>query len=214
MEYIKNGKYKRNTIKTEQDIEIYTNSFWYFVDEYISGLEDKEDIKNRICFSGCLRYIYNHLFKPGFNDYIISNRNSTIDYSDINELYFVYDLYLQLCSKYKIEYTLNGFLTLTGISKDIINNWQELKQIPKHDMKYSNDLWKTFVEKVKSNSEQALHESMLGGNLMAYATLKCWYGWKEEQTVNINQISNNNIQSIESIAQNHNIQIPEKPDFN
>lgn len=213
MEYIKNGKYKRNTIKTEEDIEVYTNTFWYFVDEYISGLENKDDIKNRICFSGCLRYVYNHLFKPGFNDYIINNRTSIIDYSDINELYFVYDLFLQLCSKYKIEYTLNGFLTLTGISKEVFLSWLEYKNIPKHDMKYSNDLWRDFVKKVKANSEQSLHESMLGGNLMAYATLKCWYGWKEEQTINVNQISQNNIKPLESIAADHNIQLPEKPDL-
>ena len=213
MEYIKNGKYKRNTIKTEEDIEIYTNSFWYYVDDYINSLNNPDDIKDRLCFSGCLRHIYRNMFKPGFDDYIISNRNSTIDYANINELYFVYDLYLQLCNKYKKEYTLNGFLTLTGISKEVFLSWLEYKNIPKHDVKYSNDLWRDFVKTVKSNSEQSLHESMLNGNLMAYATLKCWYGWKEEQTVNINQIANNNIQSIESIAMNHNISIPEKPNL-
>ena len=42
-----------------------------------------------------------------------------------------------------------------------------------------SDAWVAFAKKLDENSENALSDSMLGGNLMAYAQLKCWYGWTE-----------------------------------
>ena len=40
-------------------------------------------------------------------------------------------------------------------------------------------MWVDFAKKINENSEMALSESMLQGNVMAYAQLKCWYGWSE-----------------------------------
>lgn len=223
---------KRSTARTEQGIEVYESEIDRLCDEYIDRLNNPEDIKNRITFSGLLRYIYKHLFKPKQTDLIYNGKTSILDYGDIETLNRVYELFTDLCCRYQKEYTLNSFLTMTGISNDTINNWEKGIKIPNnnryssnyvsssqngidnniynnsdistYDKQYSSsalvndiyninnsnvngenrvlprELWVGFAKRVKQGSEQSLSESMLSGNLMAYATLKCWYGWKEE----------------------------------
>ena len=91
---------------------------------------------------------------------------------------------------YKKEFTLNSFSFLTGIDELTINRWSEGKQIPDYaDSNIPSNIWCIFAKKVKSNSEKALHDSMLNGNLMAYATLKCWYGWQETPQAQVIQVS-------------------------
>lgn len=208
----KTGKIKRNTIITQDEIEVYENKMWLLVDEYIDGLLDKDDIKNRLCFSGLLRFIYKHLFKPTMNDIIYNNRKSIINYEDINALYCVYNLYLDLCAKYKMEYTETGFTTFSGISINTLIDWRNNKNIPNVNG-LSTSLWFQFAQEIYKNSEQSLSESMLNSNTMALAYLKCKYSWIESSNLQVttNNSANNNIVPLTEIANNHNIQIPEKP---
>lgn len=170
---------KNNTIVSNDGIEVYDTEIDRLVDDYIGTLNDENDIKNRITFSGLMRYIYNNLFKPTKDMVIRNNRNSILDYSDIALLMDVYNKYIDVCCKYKQEYTLNKFCNMTGISSDTIRNWQKGIKVPTVEG-VSSDAWVCFAKKISENSEQALSESMLNGNLMAYAQLKCWYNWKEE----------------------------------
>ena len=210
----KTGKIKRNTIITQEEIEVYQNKMWLLVDEYIDGLLEKDDIKNRLCFSGLLRFIYRHLFKPTINDIIYNRRNSIINYSDINALYSVYNMYLDLCAKYKMEYTETGFTTFSGIDLQTINDWKNGKNIPAING-LSTSLWSVFAKKISANSEQSLSESMLNGNTMSLAYLKCKYSWIESSNIQVtsNNSANNNIVPLTEIANNHNIKIPEKPNL-
>ena len=63
--------------------------------------------------------------------------------------------------------------------------------------------WQFFAEKVYNNSEQALSESMLQGNLMSYAMLKCWFSWSENPQVQQIQIIAPQ-QNANTIAQKYN----------
>ena len=167
-----------NTVRAENGAEVYEHEIKRLADEYISSLNDPDDIKNRITFSGLMRYIYNNFFKPTKDMVIYNNRSSILDYSDIWLLMDIYNIFIDLCTKYKQEYTKNKFLTMTGISDDTIKNWKKGVKIPAHNGMPS-DAWVAFAKKLDENSENALSDSMLGGNLMAYAQLKCWYGWTE-----------------------------------
>lgn len=159
--------------------------------EYIDYvLPDKQDINNRLAFSGCLRYIYTNLFKPSDYDICINNQLSKIPYQDIVSIQTAYNTFIDLCCMYKKEFSLSSFSFLTGIDERTINAWAENKCIPDYaNSEIPTNAWMNFGRKLKANSEKALSESMLNGNLMAYAQLKCWYGWQETPQAQVIQVS-------------------------
>lgn len=180
------------------------NRILELAEQYIYNiLPDKEDVNNRLAFSGVLRYIYSQLFKPSDYDICINNQNSKIPYNDIISIQTAYNTFIDLCCKYKKEYTVNSFSAMSGIDTQCIRAWKEGKRIPDYiDSQIPRTSWQFFAEKVFINSEQALSESMLQGNLMAYAQLKCWYGWQETpQTQQITITAP--IQSAVNIAQKY-----------
>ena len=143
------------------------NRILELADEYINYvLPDKEDINNRLAFSGCLRYIYNNLFKPSDYDICINNQNSKIPYQDIVSIQTAYNKFIDLCCKYKKEFTLSSFCLMTGIESQTLDDWLNNRTIPDY---VSNDIptraWSLLAQKIKLNSEKALSESMLNGNL-------------------------------------------------
>ena len=183
--------------------------------DYIQSLDNPEDIKNRIVFSGCIRHIYKRLFQPDIKDIVRNNRNSLIDYGKIDDLIYIYNAFIDLCCLYKQEYTTNKFLTLVGLSRNQFNDWLNNKHIPEHDDRIPNVSWSHFAKKIKENSEAALSDSMLSGNLMAYAQLKCWYNWTETpQQIVVNSGNSISQQTLEQIAERRKkdpLQLPEKP---
>ena len=105
---------------------------------------------------------------------------------------------------------------MSGIETITIRAWREGKQIPDYIGNIPINAWAFFAEKVFINSEQSLSESMLQGNLMAYAQLKCWYGWQETpQTQQITIAAPT--QSALNIAQKYSsaalIEPPKQADF-
>ena len=173
--------------------------------EYIDYvLPDKQDINNRLAFSGCLRYIYTNLFKPSDYDICINNQTSKIPYQDIVSIQTAYNTFIDLCCMYKKEFLTTSFSFMTGIQEQTINDWSVGKQIPDYiNPGIPTNAWQFIAKKIKANSEKALHESMLNGNLMAYATLKCWYGWQETPQTQVIQVSAP-AQNAAAIAQKYN----------
>lgn len=74
-------------------------------------------------FNNCWSYIYKTLFKPDIFTKRINNRNSKIDYSNIDTLNDICDTYIDLCEEYCIPARQYGFSKLTGISTDTLNMW-------------------------------------------------------------------------------------------
>ena len=79
-----------NAIKAENGIEVYEHDIKYYADEYISQLPEKEDSinNNPSLFTGMIKYIYKHLFKPGKKDKVKYNANTNLDTGDIELLNF------------------------------------------------------------------------------------------------------------------------------
>ena len=180
------------------------NRILELAEQYIYNiLPDKDDVSNRLAFSGVLRYIYSQLFKPSDYDICINNQNSKIPYNDIISIQTCYNTFIDLCCKYKKEYTVNSFSAMSGIETITLRAWKDGKQIPDYAGNIPTNAWAFFAEKVFINSEQSLSESMLQGNLMAYAQLKCWYGWQEQPQVQQIQITAPQ-QNANAIAQKYN----------
>lgn len=181
------------------------NRILELAEQYIYNiLPDKEDVNNRLAFSGVLRYIYSQLFKPSDYDICINNQNSKIPYNDIISIQTAYNTFIDLCCKYRKEYTVNSFSAMSGIETITIRAWKDGKQIPDYiNNNIPTNAWILFSQKVFINSEQSLSESMLNGNLMAYAQLKCWYGWQETPQTQQIQITAPQ-QNADAIAQKYN----------
>lgn len=103
-----------NTIKTSQGIEVYESKIHELVDEYISDLDNPDDIKtNRGLFTGMIKYLYMQYFK-----------HNSLDYNDIELLDNIFNIYTSLCYRYGKRPTLLNFSIMIGISMDTLNSWK------------------------------------------------------------------------------------------
>lgn len=76
----------------------------------------------QVTFNSAWRYVYKCLFKPDKPQ--VNNRNSLLDYDDINALNRVCDAYIDLCFEYHIEPNYYGFSRLIGCSRETIDQWK------------------------------------------------------------------------------------------
>ena len=122
---MKVGERMGNTVKTECGIEVYENNIKYFAEEYISDLPEGEDsiYNNPSLFTGMIKYIYKHLFKPKKNDKVLYNSNSVLDTGNIDMLDNIWGIYTDLCYRYNKRPTLLNFSLLVGIGNDVFNSW-------------------------------------------------------------------------------------------
>ena len=114
-----------NTVRAENGTEIYETKIHYFADEYINTLNDPESINNNpSLFTGMIKYIYKHLFKPGKRDKVLSNSNSNLDLSDIDLLDNIWSVYTELCYKYSKRPTILNFSLMIGVDNTTIDSWR------------------------------------------------------------------------------------------
>ena len=113
-----------NTVRAENGAEVYEDKIKYYADEYINTLDDPESINNNpSLFTGMIKYIYKHLFKPKRNDKVLYNSNSVLNTGDIELLDNIWNIYTELCYRYNKRPTLLNFSLLVGIGNDVFNSW-------------------------------------------------------------------------------------------
>lgn len=114
-----------NTIKTTDGIEVYESKIYVLCDEYINTLNNIDDIYNNpSLFTGMLKHIYKHLFKPGKNDKILSNSNCKLDLSNIDLLDSIWTIYTDLCYRYSKRPTILNFSLMIGVDNTTIDSWR------------------------------------------------------------------------------------------
>ena len=114
-----------NTVRAENGSEIYESKIHELADEYINNLDDHEDIYNNpSLFTGMIKYIYKHLFKPGRKDKVLYNANTVLDTGDIELLNNIWDIYTELCYKYNKRPTILNFSLLIGVDNRTIDTWR------------------------------------------------------------------------------------------
>lgn len=114
-----------NVIKTTDGIEVYESKIYILCDEYINTLNNTDDIYNNpSLFTGMLKHIYKHLFKPGKNDKILSNSNCKLDLSNIDLLDSIWTIYTDLCYRYSKRPTILNFSLMIGVDNTTIDSWR------------------------------------------------------------------------------------------
>ena len=168
-----------NTIRTENGAEIYENKIMVLADEYIDSLPDPESINNNpSLFTGMIKYIYKHLFKPGKRDKVKYNANTVLDTGDIDLLNNIWDVYTELCYKYNKRPTILNFSLLIGVSSDTIDTWRRGEYRAGSDgasSAYSDSVKKWLKECESSLVDGATERNSVG----CIFALKANYGYTE-----------------------------------
>ena len=205
-----------NTIKTTDGIEVYESKIYVLCDEYINTLNNIDDIYNNpSLFTGMLKHIYKHLFKPGKNDKILSNSNCKLDLSNIDLLDSIWTIYTDLCYRYSKRPTILNFSLMVGIDNTTILSWKD-GEYRSGGEGASSERSRT-VKKWYSECESSLVDGATEKNSIGCIfALKANYGYSE--TPQRVEIVNGQApeQIAADIAARHSIgqiQPPELPDF-
>jgi len=194
------------------NIDQYKSDIQSAVNEYLDNLINDDDIYKTEVFNGLVNWIYYKVFKPDKRtkrfhvNAKFSLQNSIINYTDTDTIADLWELYKQLCSRYKKSYTLQQFCSMTGISTMTLNNWIK-------GVKGSTQDRRELLDKVKQDVESGLWSKTLNDNgIGSMFGLKALYGYSDNQTVIVRNESLENIDSVDDIAERHKLDAkPETP---
>ncbi len=177
---------KDNTVKASNGKEIYTDDVFIFADDYIASLEKKEDIYNKQCFAGMIKYISMQIKK-------------SIDYDNLVQLNDLWNVYTALCYKYKQTVSIERYCILINIARDTFYNW--LNGV--HKECYSEELGSSrsdMMKKWDAETESSWQDEASTGNPGAMFVLKARRGWQETAPAQIPPHNNGITKSPEQIA--------------
>lgn len=193
---------KDNTVNVNGS-DIYLHNIYYFADQYITNeLELSKDDDNYIQtvadnFVGMILYIHDNIQKPS-ND-------------DIELLDNIFNIYVRLCSRYRVLPTLECFSFLTGIARQTFTDWMRgdyrIGSAHGSTAKKWLDTCRSFTVNRLSNQRGT------DANLIFVA--KAAYGMAETAPVQQDQIQGIPQQSREEIAARYSSckELPELPDL-
>ena len=205
-----------NTIKSINDIEIYETKIHEWADDYIESLNSPDDIYNNpSLFTGMIKHIYKHLFKPGKNDKVLYNSNSILNTGNIELLDNIWNIYTELCYKYGKRPTILNFSLMIGVENRTIDTWRrgEFRDGGEGASSPHSQTVKKWLKECESSLVDGATEKNSIGCIFA---LKANYGYNEgAQRVEITQ-GQTAEQVAADIAARHSITqnaAPTLPDF-
>lgn len=170
--------------KTAKRVEVHRSEIEEVAYDYIAENFpdcDEEEIKGLMRksqpFKGMLKYINNRLFKLKEGDIRYNNKNSNIDYSDIDYINKLWDIYTSLCYRYLQTPTLLNFSLFTGIAHETLTDWTTGHYRAGEDAATSPHC--QSAKKWLKECESALYDSAMTGNPGAMFLLKANYGYTE-----------------------------------
>lgn len=164
---------------TEERIEVYNNAIEEAISQYcIDHNLDKKDLytMDQSRWNSVLMYIYQYAFKPIDTDKRRYNENSNINYSDIELLKSVCNIYINLCYEYSKEISILGFSKLTGINPDTIYTWGKEDGLSRG----TSDIYKN-LSREREESLSVRLVSGKGNPVGILGILNRHYGWNMGQ---------------------------------
>lgn len=111
--------------ETEEELTKYKNQ----IDDNINRFCEKYGLESLInasqnTFNGCLKYIYQHVFKPTKRKVPADTRcKSIIDYNNIDLLFGLLEHYIYLCDIYNKAVYKGSFCSMIGIDLTVLYDW-------------------------------------------------------------------------------------------
>lgn len=191
------------------DIEVYENQIEYYSREYIETLTDPSDIYNSSVFTGMVKYIYRKVFMPT-KKRVSVNRNSNksiVNYDDIELLDSLFNIYTELCYRYKKRPTILNYSLMVGLDNITINSWKNGKY------RNSSPIYRETVKKWFSECESALYDGAIENNSIGCIfALKANYGYSDNMPQKLIVENSNGSVTAEAIAEKYKAAtLPEKP---
>lgn len=173
-----------NTVRAENGAEVYKEKVLEIADEYTAETfpdcaedEIKMLMRKSQPFKGMLKYINNRLFKLKDGDIKYNNKNSNIDYSDIDYINRLWDIYTSLCYRYLQNPTLLNFSLFTGIANETFSDW--ISGNYRGGTDGASSIHCQTAKKWQEECEAALYDTAMTGNPGAMFLLKSNYGYTE-----------------------------------
>ena len=164
---------------TEEKTEVYNNAIEEAISQYCidHNLEQKDlYAMDQSRWNSVLMYIYQYAFKPVSTDKRQYNENSNINYSDIDLLKSVCNIYINLCYEYSKEISILGFSKLTGINPDTIYTWGKEDGLSRG----TSDIYKN-LNREREESLSVRLVSGRGNPVGILGILNRHYGWNMGQ---------------------------------
>lgn len=164
---------------TEEKTEVYNNSIEEAISQYCidHNLEQKDlYTMDQSRWNSVLMYIYQYAFKPVNTDKRQYNEHSNINYSDIDLLKSVCNIYINLCYEYSKEISILGFSKLTGINPDTIYTWGKEDGLSRG----TSEIYKN-LNREREESLSARLVSGRGNPVGILGILNRHYGWNMGQ---------------------------------
>ena len=173
-----------NTVRAENGAEVYKEDVLAIADEYTAETfpdceedEIKMLMRKSQPFKGMLKYINNRLFKLKDGDIKYNNKNSNIDYGDIDYINRLWDIYTSLCYRYLQNPTLLNFSLFTGIANETFSDW--ISGNYRGGTDGASSVHCQTAKKWQEECEAALYDTAMTGNPGAMFLLKSNYGYTE-----------------------------------
>lgn len=174
-----------NTVRAENGVEVHKTEIDEAAEDYIQetfGADCEEDeikllMRKPQPFRGMLKYINNRFFKLKDGDIKYNNKNSNIDYGDIDYINRLWDIYTSLCYRYLQNPTLLNFSLFTGIANETFSDWISGNYRGGTDGASSAHC--QTAKKWQEECEAALYDTAMTGNPGAMFLLKSNYGYTE-----------------------------------
>lgn len=164
---------------TTERAEVYNNAIDEAISQYcIDHNLDKKDLytMDQSRWNSVLMYIYQYAFKPIDTDKRQYNEHSNINYSDIELLKSVCNIYINLCYEYSKEISILGFSKLTGINPDTIYTWGKEEGLSRG----TSDIYKN-LNREREESLSVRLVSGKGNPVGILGILNRHYGWNMGQ---------------------------------
>lgn len=164
---------------TEEKTEVYNNAIEEAISQYCIDHDlEKKDLytMDQSRWNSVLMYIYQYAFKPVDTDKRQYNEHSNINYSDIDLLKSVCNIYINLCYEYSKEISILGFSKLTGINPDTIYTWGKEDGLSRG----TSDIYKN-LNREREESLSVRLVSGKGNPVGILGILNRHYGWNMGQ---------------------------------
>lgn len=152
------GMGNKITIEDYNDIEYIKNRIDSAIDCFCDDY-NIQDLKNETqnVFNGCLRYIYDNVFKPNKRNKLNDKVNSLLDYNNIELLIDVLNYYIYLCDIYSKAISVSSFCTMVGIDKTVIYDWYN------GSVRNLNPLYSHVFKILDDERERSLSDLLISG---------------------------------------------------
>lgn len=134
-------------------------------------------------YRGLLNHLHGALYKPFKSDLKRFKRacNTSIDTTNINELYNSYELYKRIAFQFNKPLLLGDYSLLIGISTVTFNKWvnneSDINDINYNGVTYQH---KEFIEYIKADIESSLISNVINNNSVgSMFMLKATYNYSE-----------------------------------